>query len=796
MQLNPKVALVILDGWGLGEVPEADAIQQAKTPFFDKLMKERPNATLTTFGPKVGLPDGQMGNSEVGHLNLGAGRVIYQDLLRINNAIVADSLKTMPVIKKSIEQAVATERPVHLFGLLSDGGVHSHIDHLKALVDIYEDSAVKEIYIHVFTDGRDTDPLGGLQYLAQLEEHLQNKKAKIASVVGRYYAMDRDNRWERIKLAYDLMVNGIGEKTQDISAAISHSYEQGVTDEFLKPIVNCTPSGEPIASLKNGDIAFCFNFRTDRPRQITLALSQKDFPEFEMEKLDLFYVTMTNYNSTFKEVNVVFPEAEIVNTLGEVLANNGKTQLRAAETEKYPHVTFFFSGGKEVELEGESRILLPSPKVATYDLKPSMSAVELAEKVSSFILSDEPDCVILNFANPDMVGHTGDFKAVKQAVEVTDACLKKVAEAALERNYSVIVIADHGNADYMFWPDGRPHTAHTTNKVPIVLIDDKNTWQVSEGKLADIAPTILHLLNIKKPKEMTGNVLVSLEENKMEMDLLPLLEIALKEDIGDGDHSSLSCIPEDAKGRARCLVKDEGVLAGVELARVIFELVDPEIEMEIMISDGAFVQKGDVAFFVSGKRQSLLKAERLVLNFMQRMSGIATKTSEFVHLVKGTNAKLLDTRKTTPGLRHIEKWAVRIGGGHNHRMGLYDMIMLKDNHVDFAGGIEQAITKTRKYLEETKRDIRVEIEVRNEDELQQVLQTGGVDRIMLDNFSPERIKAVIESIPDGIEVEASGGITKETLRSYAETGVDFISVGALTHSFKSMDISLKAIDPA
>lgn len=796
MIANPKVALIILDGWGLGEVPEADAIQQAHTPFYDQLMREEPNATLTTFGPQVGLPDGQMGNSEVGHLNLGAGRVVYQDLLRINNAIKDNTLVDLSTIQESIKYAVSQQKPIHLFGLLSDGGVHSHIEHLKALVEIYEQSDVEEVFIHVFTDGRDTDPLGGLQYLKDLQQHLSGKKAQIASVVGRYYSMDRDNRWERIQLAYDLLVHGKGEPTQDILSAVQASYDNGVTDEFLKPIVCEHSSGVPVATLKKGDLAFCFNFRTDRPRQITIALTQKDIPEFEMKKLDLFYVTMTNYNEDFEGINIVFPEADINNTLGEVLSNNGKTQLRAAETEKYPHVTFFFSGGEEKEFEEESRILVPSPKVATYDLQPAMSAPELSEKVSSFIISDEPDCVILNFANPDMVGHTGDFEAVKKAVEVTDACLKKVVDAAMQKDYAVVVIADHGNADYMFWSDGRPHTAHTTNKVPILLIDKKKNWQIDNGKLADIAPSILHLLNIKKPAEMTGKVLFSEAENNNEMDLLPLLKIALQEDIGDGDHSSLSCIPADAEGRARCLIKDDGVLAGVELARVIFELVDPDIEMEIMITDGAIVQKGDIAFFVSGKRQSLLRAERLVLNFMQRMSGIATKTSEFADLVKGTKARVLDTRKTTPGLRQIEKWAVRIGGGHNHRMGLYDMIMLKDNHVDFAGGIEQAIKKTRQYLSDTGRDIKVEIEVRNEKELQKVLDTGGVDRIMLDNFSPERIKAVIDSIPDSIEVEASGGITKETLRSYAETGVDFISVGALTHSFKSMDISLKAIDPS
>ncbi len=795
MNKNRRVALVILDGWGLGLVPDADAIKKAKTPFFDKMMREESHATLVTYGKEVGLPDGQMGNSEVGHLNIGAGRVVYQDLLRINNSIAEGSFYENAVLKDLIAAAKTNGKKLHLIGLLSDGGVHSHIEHLKALVNLLEAESMSESFIHAFMDGRDTDPKGGIQYLEELQQHLKGKSTQVASIIGRYYAMDRDNRWERIKLAYDLLVRGEGKASKNLNESLKASYEAEVTDEFVLPHFMADQEGHPIATIEEGDSVLFFNFRTDRPRQLTAALSQQDFPEQGMKKLELHFATMTSYNSEFQGLNIVFPESKLKNTLGEVVASSGRTQLRAAETEKYPHVTFFLSGGIEKVFEGEHRIMEPSPKVATYDLQPEMSAPALAEKVATFIKEKLPDFVVLNIANPDMVGHTGVFEAVVKAVETTDKACQLVAETALEKDYLVIVIADHGNADFMVLPDGRPHTAHTTNLVPMVVLDKNQKWKVRNGKLADIAPSILHLMQIEKPAEMDGKQLIY-AENDDKMDLLPLLKIALSEDIGNGDHSSLACIPADAVGKARLLIKDDGVLAGVDLAKIIFELVDPEIEMEIYISDGAEVQKGDVGFIVTGKRQSLLKAERLVLNFMQRMSGIATKTKEFAELVAGTKARVLDTRKTTPGLRQIEKWAVRIGGGHNHRMGLYDMIMLKDNHVDFAGGIPQAVAKTRKYLADNNLDIRVELEVRNEEELKLALETGGVDRIMLDNFSPDRIKNVIDSIPEGVEVEASGGITRETIRAYAETGVDFISVGALTHSYRSMDISLKAIDPA
>ena len=505
---NKKVMLVILDGWGNGDGSAADAIANAKTPFIDSLYIKYPYAELSTSGESVGLPEGQMGNSEVGHLNLGAGRIVYQDLGKINKAIKDKTIEQSNVLMNAFKYAKENGRSVHFLGLVSEGGVHSSLTHLYKLCDMAHDQKLEQVYIHAFTDGRDTDPLSGYNYLLSLQKHLENSSGKIASVTGRYYAMDRDKRWERIKVAYDAMVKGIGAKTHDVLKEVSLSYQNGITDEFIKPIISVDETGQHIGLIREGDVVVCFNFRTDRCREITMALSQQDFPEFQMKKMDLYSVTMTNYDNSFRNVKVVFEKDNIQNTLGEVLERAGKTQLRAAETEKYPHVTFFFSGGREEIFAGEQRILMPSPKVPTYDMKPEMSAPELTACLIKEIEKEESHFICVNYANPDMVGHTGIYKAIVKAVETVDNCLEQVVKKGMEHHYSLIILADHGNADYVINTDGSPNTAHTTNPVPCIVIDpDFNN--VKNGKLADIAPTILKMMDVNIPGEMTGDILVS-----------------------------------------------------------------------------------------------------------------------------------------------------------------------------------------------------------------------------------------------------------------------------------------------
>ena len=495
-----KSFLLILDGWGLGKISEVDAIQQANTPVYESLIQKYPNNTLVTFGEEVGLPEGQMGNSEVGHLNIGAGRIVDQELVRINKACNNKTLIDEAQIQHLIKYAKENNKPVHLMGLLSDGGVHSHINHLIAIVDMLAESGLQNIYIHCFMDGRDTAPQGGIVYMEQLLDSIKGK-AKIVSIIGRYYAMDRDNRYERIEKAYDLMVKGEGEKWDDPLAAIQHSYDKDLTDEFILPI---SISHTENTLMKSGDAVLFFNFRTDRPRQITNVLTQNDMPDYNMQKLDLAFFTMTEYDENFRNINVVFTKDKIAKTIGEVVSDHGLTQLRIAETEKYPHVTFFFSGGREAAFKGESRILIPSPKVATYDLKPEMSANEITEKVTAFIDSDGPDFICLNFANTDMVGHTGDFEAAKVAAEIVDSCLGKCVNKALEHHYEIIIIADHGNSDIMKNKDGSVHTAHTTNLVPIIYVSNELRGNISAGKLGDVAVTLLDLMGDPKDALRTG----------------------------------------------------------------------------------------------------------------------------------------------------------------------------------------------------------------------------------------------------------------------------------------------------
>ncbi|MBL7842501.1 MAG: 2,3-bisphosphoglycerate-independent phosphoglycerate mutase [Cyclobacteriaceae bacterium] len=505
--MNRKVLLMILDGWGIATNKNVSAIDKANTPFVDSLYSKYPNSRLQASGLAVGLPEGQMGNSEVGHMNIGAGRVVYQDLVRINKAIAEHELDSHPALLEIFDYVKKNNKPLHLIGLLSDGGVHSHIDHLKGICTIAAKQNVKNVFIHAFMDGRDTDPKGGYGYLNELQQHTRNTVGKIASVVGRYYAMDRDKRWERVKLAYDLMVHGTGLKTDNVLVAIQQSYHENVTDEFIKPIV-ATENGDPVAIIKPEDAVLCFNFRTDRGREITQVLTQQDFPEHNMKKLNLHYTTLTNYDDTFTDVRVIFDKDNLENTLGEVLANTGKKQIRIAETEKYPHVTFFFSGGREKVFHGESRILCPSPKVATYDLQPEMSANDIKDKIIPELEKKEVDFVCLNFANPDMVGHTGVFEAAVKACETVDACAQKVTEAALNNGYATIIIADHGNADCMINEDGTPNTAHTTNLVPCILVSDFYKGKLKDGKLGDLAPTILTLMGLPIPPQMTGDVLI------------------------------------------------------------------------------------------------------------------------------------------------------------------------------------------------------------------------------------------------------------------------------------------------
>ncbi len=497
--------LIILDGWGKGDQSRSDAIHQANTPFYDALIQNYPNSQLLTHGLHVGLPEGQMGNSEVGHINLGAGRIVYQDLVKINRAIQDHSLQTNPELQKLISYCNKHRQPCHLIGLVSDGGVHSHIDHLYGLIQIMEAHIETAIYLHVITDGRDTDPHSGLEFIRQLQDFLVGKKTKIVSLIGRYYAMDRDKRWERIQKAYDLLVSGKGNTSNQADQALETSYKNGITDEFVEPYRIDT---DPNSLLSDGHAVLCFNFRTDRLRQLTQVLSQEDIPEFQMKKLNLYYVTMARYDDSFKGVSVIFDKSDLKNTLGEMLSRYGRTQLRIAETEKYPHVSFFFSGGREKLFSGEKRDLIPSPKVATYDLQPEMSALELTDKTLKHIRTELPDFICLNFANTDMVGHTGVFQAVVKAAETVDACLQKIIPLALEKNYAIILLADHGNGEWMINEDGSPNTAHTKNPVPCVLISNKPSLKIKNGILADIAPSILNLLSLPIPVEMEGNILI------------------------------------------------------------------------------------------------------------------------------------------------------------------------------------------------------------------------------------------------------------------------------------------------
>lgn len=501
--------LIILDGWGHGPNPKVSAIAQAHTPFVDSLYKKYPNSELITYGEQVGLPEGQMGNSEVGHLNIGAGRIVYQELARINKAIRDQELHQNKTLLEALRYAQKNNKAVHLMGLVSDGGVHSHINHLKALCDIAKEQGIEKAYIHAFMDGRDTDPKGGLGYLKDLLDYIQGGPARLASVIGRYYAMDRDKRWERIKLAYDLLVHGKGDQTQDVLSTIQERYEKKETDEFLKPIVCTDNEHQPMATLQEGDLLICFNFRTDRPREISTVLTQQDMPEYDMKKLPLRYVTMTRYDETFKNIDILFHKEDLKNTLGEVLSKAGKTQVRIAETEKYPHVTFFFNGGREEAFEGERRILIPSPKVATYDLQPEMSAYEVTDAIVKDIRDNQPDFVCLNYANADMVGHTGVFEAAIKAAETVDECLKRLLETGDEYGYDAIIIADHGNSDYMVNEDGTPNTAHTKNPVPCIFYGkNADGFQISDGKLGDMAPTLLSLFELEPPAEMDGKNLL------------------------------------------------------------------------------------------------------------------------------------------------------------------------------------------------------------------------------------------------------------------------------------------------
>jgi 2,3-bisphosphoglycerate-independent phosphoglycerate mutase len=506
--MNKKVLLMILDGWGIAKNKKVSAIDAAKTPFVDSLYSRFPNSKLEASGLAVGLPEGQMGNSEVGHMNIGAGRVVYQDLVKINKAVEEKTLDENPVLLKAFDYAKQENKPVHFIGLLSDGGVHSHINHLKGLLTIAKNQQIKNIFVHAFTDGRDTDPKSGLLNLEILQAHLNETGGKIASVVGRYYAMDRDKRWERVKLAYDVLVKGEGKPCTDLLECVKTSYQEGITDEFIKPLVRVDDNRKPIATIQEGDVVICFNFRTDRGRQITEVLTQHDFPEVGMKKLNLHYITLTSYDDSFKNVEVIFEKDNLINTIGEVLAKNNKKQIRIAETEKYPHVTFFFSGGREDAFEGESRILCPSPKVATYDLQPEMSAADIRDAIIPELKKGEVDFVCLNFANPDMVGHTGVFEAAVKACETVDSCAEAVTNTALENGYTIIIIADHGNADMMINEDGSPNTAHTTNLVPCFLVDNDLKGSLKDGKLGDLAPTILKLMGIAVPAEMKGDVLL------------------------------------------------------------------------------------------------------------------------------------------------------------------------------------------------------------------------------------------------------------------------------------------------
>jgi len=500
--MSQKTFLIILDGWGIGKGDFTDGIANANTPFIDSLYKTVPNTTLTTFGNAVGLPEGQMGNSEVGHMNIGAGRVVWQQLALINKKFEDGSAASEEGIRQLAAFCKENDKPLHLLGLVSNGGVHSSMDHLTALCRIFTELGVRKIYVHAFTDGRDTDPRSGVGFLQEVEDRLKTTNARIVSVIGRYYAMDRDKRWERVRLAYDLMVKGEGQHYDSVREAMEASYAQGVTDEFVKPAV----IGEAM-TIREGDAAMCFNFRTDRGREITQALTQQDFPEYGMHALKLKYATMTEYDHTYKDVLVIFHSQNVTKTLGEVISDAGLTQLRSAETEKYPHVTFFFSGGREEPFPGEERIMEPSPKVATYDLQPEMSALPLTEKILAAVETGKYDFICLNFANTDMVGHTGVWEAILKAAETVDDCTRRIVEAGKKKGYQFVIIADHGNSDEARNPDGSPNTAHSMNPVPCFIISEKCKSINSPGKLADVAPTILKMMDIPVPAQMDGQPL-------------------------------------------------------------------------------------------------------------------------------------------------------------------------------------------------------------------------------------------------------------------------------------------------
>ena len=500
-----KTVLIILDGWGHGDKTKSDAIFNASTPFIDSLYTKYPNSELLTDGENVGLPKGQMGNSEVGHLNIGAGRIVHQDLVRINKACLDGSIENTQALKESFNYVKKNNTKLHLIGLVSDGGIHSHQDHLYKLCELAQRNQLDKVFIHAFTDGRDCDPRSGKGLIKKLEQKLYG--AKIATVCGRYYSMDRDKRWDRIKLAYDMMVKGIGNKTTNITDNIQSSYDNDITDEFVKPIINTDSNGNPIAKIEDGDAVICFNFRTDRCREITISLTQNNMTDFGMQTLDLHYTTMTNYDATFQNINVIYNKKNIKNTLGEVVKRNKLKQLRIAETEKYPHVTFFFSGGREKEFDGERRIMIDSPKVATYDLKPEMSALDVSTSVMKEIDQQKFDFICLNFANPDMVGHTGNYQAITKAVETIDFCTQKVVDCSLSNDYAIVIIADHGNADLALNTDFTSNTAHSKNPVPCFVLGTKYK-KLNNGILADIAPTILTIMGVDKPKEMTGKNLI------------------------------------------------------------------------------------------------------------------------------------------------------------------------------------------------------------------------------------------------------------------------------------------------
>jgi len=504
---NKKVILIILDGWGEGDKSKSDAIANANVPFINSLYLNGVHSHLKTSGEDVGLPEGQMGNSEVGHLNIGAGRVVYQDYVRINKAIQDKSIESNPALIDAYNYAKKNNCNVHFLGLVSDGGVHSSTKHLMKLCDMAKDAGLQKVFIHAFTDGRDTDPKSGINYIEELEEYLKTSTGEIASVCGRYYAMDRDKRWERIKLAYNMLVEGKAKYVKTAHQAIEESYKENITDEFIKPTIVVDNNNQPIATIKENDVVICFNFRTDRLRELTTVLSQKDMPKQGMYSRQLYYVTMARYDESFKNIHIIYDKDDLSDTLGELLAKAGKKQIRIAETEKYPHVTFFFSGGRENVFEGEKRILIQSPKVATYDLKPSMSAVEVKDAIVVELKKEETDFVCLNFANADMVGHTGIYSAILEALATVDKCVKEVVETAVAHNYSVIIIADHGNADFVINADGTPNTAHSLNPVPCFLID-KNYKKINNGKLCDIAPTILKIMEMPITSIMTGTPLV------------------------------------------------------------------------------------------------------------------------------------------------------------------------------------------------------------------------------------------------------------------------------------------------